>query len=64
VGAAGHVYALDAQTEPWPVETEAGGAGGASSVWWIAAVFVGALAGVAAYLWYHHRWPFSAPSGE
>jgi len=56
VGAAGHVYALDAQTEPWPADIgtdeEAGGAG---IVWWIVAIIIGAAAGATGYLWYHRR---------
>lgn len=59
LGAAGHIYVLDAQTEPWPVEVETSGSGDAAVAWWIVAVVIGAAAGALAYLWYHRRWSFS-----
>ncbi|MGC9307240.1 MAG: PQQ-binding-like beta-propeller repeat protein [Thermoplasmatota archaeon] len=58
VGAAGHVYALDAQTEPWPMKSETGEDDGTAGAWWLVAVVLGAIAGAGAYLWYSGRLPF------
>ncbi len=60
VGAAGRVYALDAQTEPWPVKTSMATEDGVSAVWWGVTVVIAAAAGAVAYLWYSRRWLFAA----
>lgn len=52
VGAAGHVYALDAQTEPWPVARSGTTDSGTPGAWWVLVIVIAAAAGAVAYLWY------------